>query len=307
MITLRDIGEDALITRIIPLVPLDRSPLAGPGDDCAVIDPGRRRKHLQLLKTDAIVSGVHFTSYAPGRAVGWKAVARVVSDFAAMGGKPERFLITVALPASTGITWVEDLYGGIGDCIAAFDATLAGGETSSVPEGSSLVISVAATGSVPRDHLLLRSTGRPGDVLLVTGTLGGSLAGKHQDFIPRTSEAEWLARHYKPTAMMDLSDGLAKDLPRLAAASRCGFELDLPALPLTSGCTTQQALTDGEDYELLFSVAPERVPALLADWKPTFSWLPLTVIGRLVPEGTGDSLSGGWDHFAPLSNDPPAV
>ena len=226
MSQLRDIGEDALIERLVKLVPRESDPMAGPGDDCAVIDPGAEHDRLQLLKTDAMVGQVHFLADTPARAVGWKAVARVVSDFAAMGGRAERFLVTVALAPETELVWIEDVYRGMGECMNAFEAVLAGGETSSVPAGGVAVISVAATGSVRREDLVLRSTGSPGDVLLVTGMLGGSLAGKHLDFTPRIKEADWLVRHWKPSAMMDLSDGLAKDLPRIAAASGCGFVID---------------------------------------------------------------------------------
>lgn len=298
MTTLRDIGEDALISRLTALVPLDPSPAAGPGDDCAVIDPGPGHDQLQLLKTDAMVGQIHFLPDAPARAVGWKAAARVVSDFAAMGGRPLRFLVTVALPPETCVAWAEDLYRGIGDCLKTYGAVLAGGETSSVPAGSAPVISIAAVGSVPRGQLVLRSTAASGQTLLVTGTLGGSIHGKHLAFRPRIEEANWLAAHHKPCAMMDLSDGLAKDLPRMAAASGCGFELDLEALPLTPGCTVSQALGDGEDFELLFSMETARVPGLLTAWTARFPELPLTVIGKLVESGSGCVLDGGWDHFA---------
>jgi thiamine-monophosphate kinase len=160
------------------------------------------------------------------------------------------------------------------------------------------VISIAATGSVARDALVLRSTGRPGDVLMVTGRLGGSIAHKHLHFTPRLREAEWLVSNFKPTAMMDISDGLAKDLPRLAESSGCGFELDFDALPREQGCGIDQALGDGEDYELLFAMASERVSELKAAWVKNFPELELTEIGRLVEHGKGMTLSGGWDHFA---------
>lgn len=293
MKTLRDIGEDGLIERLVALVPRDCNPLAGPGDDCAVVDGGTNT--LLLLKTDALVEGIHYLADAPPKAVGWKSVARVVSDFAAMGGEPERFLITLALPPGTAVEWVEDLYRGIGDCLGQFGAVVAGGETSSVPEGSAAVISVAATGNVSRERLLLRSTGKPGDVLFVTGRLGGSIHGKHLDFTPRVREANWLAAHYKPTAMMDLSDGLAKDLPRLAKASGCGFRIEEKALPVTPGCTAAQALGDGEDFELLFAMAESKVPDLLACWP--FPDVPLARIGELVATGDGQDLTGGWEHF----------
>ncbi len=293
MKTLRDIGEDALIDRLIGLVPRDKNPAAGPGDDCAVIDQGTPT--LLLLKTDALVEHIHFLPTAPARSVGWKAAARVVSDFAAMGGKPEHFLITLALPPETAVGWVEDLYRGIGDCLQKNGGFLAGGETSGVPAGSAAVISIAATGRVARENLVLRSTAEPGDVLLVTGTLGGSIHGKHLDFTPRTRAAEWLVTHFKPTAMMDLSDGLAKDLPRMASASGCGFTLDPSKLPLTPGSTTAQALGDGEDFELLLAMRPCHLADLLASWP--MSDLPLTAIGEMTAAGKSIRLDGGWGHF----------
>ncbi len=294
---LSDIGEDRLIERLIALVPRSADPAAGPGDDCAVIDPGPFSPTLLLLKTDALVAHVHYLPDTPPRAVGWKAVARVISDFAAMGGHPEHFLVTLALPATTEIAWVEDLYRGMGDALKKFGGVLAGGETSSIPAGSAAVISISATGSVARENLVLRSQGRPGDVLLVTGALGGSLRGKHLSFDPRLAEAAWLVSRYKPTAMMDLSDGLSKDLPRLAAASNCGFLVDHSALPLTAGCTAANAIADGEDFELLFAIQPKRVAGLMMEWVAAFPEIPLTVIGQLVVQGEGHSLEGGWDHF----------
>jgi thiamine-monophosphate kinase len=297
MTTLRDIGEDALIQRLIDLVPRDKNPSAGPGDDCAVIDQDPSSPTLLLLKTDALVSSIHFLPDAPSRAVGWKAAARVVSDFAAMGGYPEHFLITLALPSDTLVMWVEDLYRGFGDCLSKFGGTLAGGETSGVPAGSAAVISIAATGRVHRDHLVLRSTAKPGDLLFVTGTLGGSITGKHLNFTPRLEETSWLVANHKPTAMMDLSDGLAKDLPRLADASQCGFHLDESSLPLNSGCSIAQGLGDGEDYEMLFSIDPSNVSGLITSWQLRFPGLPLTRIGVIADKSNRDTMSGGWEHF----------
>ncbi|RYD22588.1 MAG: thiamine-phosphate kinase [Verrucomicrobiaceae bacterium] len=293
MKTLRDIGEDALIERLTGLVPQAADPMAAPGDDCAVIDQGHPT--LLLLKTDALVEQVHFLRSAPARDVGWKALARVVSDFAAMGGKPEHFLVTLALPGEMEIGWVEDFYRGMGDCMQRFGGFLAGGETSGVPTGSAAVISIAATGSVPRGKVVLRSTASPGDVLFVTGTLGGSIQGKHLTFTPRVEAAEWLVNHHKPTAMMDLSDGLGKDLPRMAAASGCGFRVVEADLPVTPGSTSAEAIGDGEDFELLFCIAESAVAALQAAWP--FGELPLTRIGRMTPTGEGSTLTGGWEHF----------
>lgn len=291
MRTLADIGEDALIARLVALVPTGEA-AAGPGDDCAVVDEGGKR--LRLLKTDALVEGVHFLADADPRAVGWKAVARVVSDFAAMGGVGEDFLVTLALPGTMEIGWIENFYMGMGDCMEAHGGRLAGGETCRVPEGSAAVISVAASGSVERGEAVMRSGGRPGDELWVTGRLGGSLAGKHLSFAPRAEEGRWIAGHFHPTAMMDLSDGLGKDLPRLAKASGCGFRLVRESIPCSEGCAVGQAIGDGEDFELLFS-APPGID--IAAWKARFPELELTRIGKLTDPGEGETLEGGWDHF----------
>lgn len=289
---LRDIGEDALIERLLRGFP--RAGLAvGPGDDCAVVDDGRGP--LRLLKTDAIVEGIHFEATAPASRVGWKAAARVASDFAAMGGRPERLLVTVALDGGRPVAWAEGLYRGIRRCLEQHGGVLAGGETSSVPAGAPAVISVAGEGSVGRGRVVLRSGGRPGDLLAVTGRLGGSIGGRHLRFTPRVEEGAWLARHARPSAMMDLSDGLAKDLPRMAAASGCGFEIDRERLPRHRGCSVGQALGDGEDYELLVAVPAGRWARVEAGWRRQFPKLGLTPIGRLTE--AGGNLAGGWDHF----------
>ena len=136
-------------------------------------------------------------------------------------------------------------------------------------------------------------------MLFVTGKLGGSRSGKHLDFTPRLVEARWLVTHFRPHAMMDLSDGLAADLPRLARASRCGFTLDESLIPITPGCTVKQALRDGEDFELLIALAPREAAGIGTRWRRTFGKLPLTQIGRVTRHSTlHTQLPHGHDHFA---------
>lgn len=291
---LGDLDEDALVPHLLRGFPGGASLLVGPGDDCAVVDPGRGP--LRLLKTDAIVEGVHFLPDAPPEKIGWKAVARVLSDFAAMGGQPEHLLITVAVERDRPLAWMEGLYRGIRRCLAKHGGVLAGGETSRLPAGA--MISVAGEGRVRRNQVVLRSGGRPGDLVLVTGRLGGSIRGKHLTFTPRLAEGTWLAGNLRPTAMMDLSDGLARDLPRLAKTSGCGFRLDRDAIPCTPGCSANEALGDGEDYELLLTAPPSRWKRMENMWKKDFPRTPLTVIGRLTDPAEGEDLRGGWDHFA---------
>lgn len=292
---LADIGEDGLIRKLIALAPCPAATGQGPGDDCAVVDAGG--EDLILLKTDALVEQVHYTPDEAPRRIGWKAIARVVSDFAAMGGRPSEYMVTLALPGSTTVAWAEDLYRGMAACMERYGGLLVGGETTSIPNGSAPVISISGIGRVKRKHLVLRSGGKPGDILLVTGSLGGSLGGKHLDFEPRIEAAHWLAEECRPHAMMDLSDGLAKDLPRLAAASGCGFLLDQQAIPRTPNCTLTQALNDGEDFELLLAIPSQQWNKLQSLWAQSFPFLPLTHIGTLVSQDAGESLSGGWDHF----------
>ncbi|MCU0796147.1 MAG: thiamine-phosphate kinase [Akkermansiaceae bacterium] len=286
---LGDLGEDEVVARLLRGFGTEGL-LVGPGDDCAVVDEGRGP--LRLLKTDAIIEGVHFLPTAAASQVGWKAVARVISDFAAMGGRPRHVLVTLAVPRDREWTWVAGLYRGIRRCLEKHGAVLAGGETSGLPEGAPAMISVAGEGVAERGKCITRGGGREGDVIGVTGRLGGSIAGRHLTFSPRVAEGGHLAAA-GVSAMMDLSDGLAKDLPRLAAASGCGYEIVTEALPRHRGVEAAGALGDGEDYELLFTAPPKVWHALVRGWPEGLA--PITAIGRLTKEG--GSLEGGWDHF----------
>jgi len=291
-------GENRLVQLLTRGLPQSARTLVGPGDDCAVLR-GPDKSRLTLFKTDCLIQGIHFTGDTDAARVGWKALCRAISDIAAMGGQPHETLVTLALPCSTLTSWVQRLYSGIKKAARRFGCGIAGGETSSAPDGAPVMISIAMLGSVERKLLTLRSGGKPGDLLCVTGRLGGSLAGRHLDFSPRLAEARWLVQHARPTAMMDLSDGLAKDLPRLADASGIGFSIDPSLLPLHPGCTPAQALGDGEDYELLFTLPPRRMAAVEKKWRAAFPRIRLTCIGRLLPDKNDRTpLAGGWEHFA---------
>jgi len=295
--TLTDLGEDRLVARLTHGLALDRDVLHGPGDDCAVVGQPRD-KYWQLLKTDMLVEGIHFLAGEDPRRIGWKALCRAISDIAAMGGIPRHALITLAAPSSTPVARIVAVYTGLEKAARQFGVSIVGGETSRSP--GPLFLSVALTGRVERNCCVLRSGGQAGDALYVTGRLGGSLAGKHLDFSPRLAEARWLVTHFKPRAMMDLSDGLASDLPRLAAASGCGYEILHEQLPLNPGSTAEQALSDGEDYELLLAVGPKKATALERAWKRKFPRLLLTRIGQLTarPKTRARKIPRGYDHFA---------
>ncbi len=284
-------GEDRLVARLVKNLAAGADVRIGPGDDCAAIGSPRAR-HWQLLKTDCLVESVHFTSADDPRRVGWKALARNVSDIAAMGGLPRHALVTIAAPESMEIARLDRLYAGLKKCAARFGISIVGGETARSP--GPLFISVALTGEVERIRCITRSGGKAGDALYVTGRLGGSLAGHHLDFIPRVEEARWLTEHFRIHAMMDLSDGLGSDLPRLARASGVGFTLDESRIPRTRGRTLAQALTDGEDYELLFALVSRASEKLERTWPSHFP--KLTRIGQFTAEAS--SLPTGHDHFA---------
>lgn len=293
---LAELGEDALLARLLRGLPTNDALLVGPGDDCAVT---ARDAHWDtLLKTDVVVEGVHFLRDTAPERIGRKALARAVSDIAAMGGIPEHALVTVLVHRDRPAALLEGLYAGLNALAARFGISVAGGETSSLPQDG-LVINIALTGRCERGKAVLRSGGRPGDKLFVTGLLGGSFPTEwHLDFEPRVEAARFLLEAgIRPTAMMDLSDGLGTDAPRLAAASRCGLEIDRDALPCRPGFTPEQALSDGEDYELLFALSPADTTRLSALEPP----VRMTCIGSLCDPNSASEkaafLPSGWQHF----------
>lgn len=293
---LSELGEDALLARLLRNLPTNDTLLVGPGDDCAVTS--RNEQWDTLLKTDVVVEGVHFLRETAPERIGRKALARAVSDIAAMGGLPEHALVTVLVHRSRPAELIDGIYRGINTLAEHFGIAVAGGETSSLPYDG-LVLNIALTGRCERGQAVLRSGGRPGDKLIVSGLLGGSFPTEwHLDFEPRVELARFLlAQGIRPTAMMDLSDGLGTDAPRLAAASHCGLDIDLAALPCRPGFTPEQALSDGEDYELFFSLSPADTTRLSALDAP----VRMTCIGSLCPAGTAPEkssiLPSGWQHF----------
>jgi thiamine-monophosphate kinase len=308
--------EFALIQRLTHSLPTNPSVVVGAGDDCAVLDAGVPDR-LLLFKTDAIVEGVHFPSDARPERIGHKALGRCLSDVAAMAGTPTAALITLGLPRDFKPEVVEAIYTGLNALARRYGVAIVGGETTTSPERT--FISVALLGWVPRGKGVLRSGAEAGDAIFVTGDLGGSLAGKHLEFEPRLAEARWLAQHFSLHAMLDLSDGLAGDLRHILVASRVGAELFATSIPISrearlaakAGSAAKPALlaalTDGEDFELLFTVASRDAVPLLDAWRKQFPKLPLTCIGK-IKAGEGVTIrdktsvrpltAHGYEHFA---------
>lgn len=295
-----DIGEDELIARLTAGLRMGEQVICGPGDDCAVLK-GSDTGWLDLLKTDVVVEGVHFCRDDDPEAVGWKAIARPLSDIAAMGGIPNAAVVTIVAPGDLEVAIVEGWYRGLQKAAESFAVSVVGGETSSTRSGGAM-ISLTMTGRVEKDRCVYRSGAKKGDAILVTGRLGGSLtSGRHLSFIPRLAEARWLTEHFKPHAMMDLSDGLAKDLPRMMKQSGIGYRLDESEVPCHEDVDLEAAVSEGEDFELLFTISQKTTPDLLSAWKKQFGGdLELTVIGK-VTETTETPLIGGWDHFSKSS------
>ena len=309
-------NEFELIARLPQSLPTNQSVVTGAGDDCAVLDLGVPEK-LILFKTDAIVEGIHFTRETPPEKIGRKALARCLSDIAAMAGTPTAALATLALPKDFEADFVAKIYDGLNALAEKYAVAIVGGETTTNPER--ILISIALIGTVPRGRQILRAGAKVGDAIFVTGELGGSLAEKHLEFEPRLAEARWLAENFSIHALMDLSDGLAGDLPHILNASKVGAQLLKSAIPVSRAAKLRTkenssakpavlaALTDGEDFELVFTLASQDAVKLLDAWKKKFPGLKLSCIGKIVA-GEGILLrdkigshklnAHGYVHFA---------
>jgi thiamine-monophosphate kinase len=299
----------AWLRRCVPAHP--RLPL-GLRDDAAVVSATGCGDIV--VTSDLLTEGVDFRLHdCQAAAIGRKAVAVNLSDLAAMAARPVALLVSLALPRTGAATLARALYDGILPLAAEFEAAIAGGDTNTWDGG--LVISVTALGELTARGPLRRDGAQPGDSILVTGSFGGSLLGKHLTFTPRVREALALHARYELHAGIDVSDGLSLDLSRLAAESQCGAAVKLAAIPVDPAAfelTRQQpagpsplehALADGEDFELILAAAPGEAQRILQQ-QPLD--IPITCIGRFVPQrglwqenpdGTLAELTPrGWQH-----------
>ncbi len=285
-----------------------RSPF-GIGDDCAVL-PGTGKRR-QLVTTDPVLYGRHFDDSLTPAAAAEKLLKRNLSDIAAMGGVPKSAVVSLALPRRVSVAWIRDFYRALGRCALAHRITIAGGDVSESPDllGAFLTLLGESSG----DRVLTRTGAKTGDWVYVTGELGGSILGKHHRFTPRLAEGRWLAARREVRSMMDVSDGLAKDLVDLTPTGTKPA-LDPAVIPLSRAARTlakrdgrsplEHALTDGEDFELLFTVAARADRAAFETaWHKHFP-LPLTCLGRFValdkPTPTAINLARyhGYEHLA---------
>jgi len=340
--TLSEMGEKRLIERL-----RQRLAAGGPraglvvdvGDDAAAFGLTGSDK-LLLFTCDMLVEGTHFRrEWHPPEKLGWKALAVNISDIAAMGGRPTFGLISLALPGQIEVDFVDRLYSGLLRCAQEYGVILAGGDSVGSPQG--VVIDVSLLGEVERGRLLRRRGARPGDLIAVTGPLGAAAAGLHllschrqtrrgeeagnaisvsaaEELLaalleprPRLAEGQTLAATGLVTAMMDLSDGLAEDLPRLCQESKAGAKIFADKIPLPPACRqlgqeVDFALRGGEDYELLFTFAPTALPAITTALEKVGR--PPIIIGEMLspesgiqllrPDGSESPLPQGFEHFA---------
>ncbi|MDD3886966.1 MAG: thiamine-phosphate kinase [Victivallaceae bacterium] len=285
-----------ILAKLLPALPQSPEVAVGPGDDCAALDMGGGI--LLLAAVDQTVSGVHYTPDTRPERAGAKLLKRNASDIAAMGGVARWVLLATASGGGDG-QWVLDFCRGAARAAEELGISLIGGDITALPAAGE-VGALTILGTVPKDEILRRTGAKEGDFLCVTGSCGNSFAsGHHLDFTPRLAEGRFLASHRLASSAIDISDGVLLDLGRVAAASGTGFRIDTDLIPLRNGAALKQALTDGEDYELLFTTPPDRMDELKKTWR--FE-TPFTVIGRAVSgagivDQNGKPLNGGgYEH-----------
>jgi thiamine-monophosphate kinase len=325
-----DSPENQLIQRIRAVFPGTTPRVAvGVGDDAALVRVPANQQ--AILTCDWFLEGTHFLrDMHPPEAVGWKCLARALSDIAGMGGRPTCFLLSLGLPQNLTGRWFNEFLQGLKRAATRFSCPLAGGDTT---RHDRILINVTALGEIQRGRAILRSRAVSGDAIFVSGTLGhaelglrllrsrrrrnhssGAALKKHLYSEPRLALGQWLANHRLASAMMDLSDGLSSDLPRLCAASKVGATIHgdkIPAVRVRPGSKSRQldpldlALNGGDDYELLFTVRPQNLRRI----PKSFQGVALTRIGEITAarqiklvslEGREEALlQRGWDPFRP--------
>jgi thiamine-monophosphate kinase len=303
------LGEEKLIALIRRwLGPVSPPTPFGIGDDCAVLPAAKAR---QLITTDPVIYGRHFDDVTPPAAVGGKLLKRNLSDLAAMGAQPTAAVLALTLDPRVSLRWLEQFYRGLAAAARRWRTSIVGGDLT--PADNFIGAYLTLLGESAGPHVVTRTGARAGDAIYVTGELGGSRLGHHWRFTPRLAEGAWLARQSAVRAMMDVSDGLAKDLRSLTPP---GTEpaIDAAAVPVSAAARrlTMQtkksplhhALSDGEDYELVFVFARAADGAAFEKtWRRVFPRTRLTRIGQFVHAGNFPASAlrldrfSGYEHF----------
>jgi thiamine-monophosphate kinase len=288
------LGEEKLIAEIGRWLGAasPRAPF-GIGDDCAVLPASQG---AQLITVDPVIYPHHFDDAVPPRAVGAKLLKRNLSDLAAMGGRPTAAVLALTLDETVSLSWLEQFYRGLAQCARHYHVPIVGGD---IAQGRCMVAaSLTLLGEAAGPRTVTRTGAKRNDRIYVTGVLGGSLdSGHHYTFRPRLAEGAWLARQVSVRAMMDVSDGLAKDLHAITPAGSAPA-LFPDALPRRTGVSVGSALSDGEDYELLFAVNSREHPDTFhRAWKRAFPRVRLSCIGHFA---TAHKLPAGVIDLRPF-------
>lgn len=325
-----DFGEFPLIDRLERLVvSTGAGVVIGIGDDTAVLEGCGG--WYRLATVDAQVETVHFLrDQITPQQLGWRALAVNLSDIAAMGGEPQFALASLVLTNDTPVTWVEGLYEGLQTLAGRYGIAVVGGNMARTPRD--VVVDVCMLGKVKQEEVLLRSGARPGDLVLVTGSLGEAAAGlrimleperfeevaEREELLkrflaptPRLTEGGLIAQTRQASAMLDLSDGLSSDLGHICERSKVGVRVWADRLPVSEGVqqVAQAAglsvldlcLAGGEDYELCFTVSPTEVNSLMRTVEKSTS-TPVTVVGEVLAPEQGRHLLFPNGHVVPLEN-----
>lgn len=319
---LGDLGEFGLIREWTKGLRAGAGVAHGIGDDCAVVEVGGKQL---LLTCDASLEGVHFhRDWGTPEDLGWKAAVSALSDIAAMGGRANFVLVTLALPGDVDVDFAKGLYRGIADAVESVGAVIVGGDTTASQSG--IVIDVAVVGEVV-GRAVLRSGARPGDVIAVTGAPGRRGAGLHallhgieapaliRDYLhptPRLAEGQWLQAQAGVRAMMDVSDGILPDAGHMARASGVGIDLQAGKLPVDGVLEAfwmaqgrvagMERLRSGEAYELLVAMEPDAVDGVCGAFEGRFG-VALSVVGVCGEGESGVTVDGtapgaaGFEHF----------
>jgi len=257
---LKDFGEKKLIRRIKQSVKCNQSVLKGIGDDTAVLK--LNRTHYLLYTSDMLLEGLHFRRKDNPRDIGHKALACSLSDIASMGGLPCYGLISLGLPRRLKVNYLDRIYEGILSLASEFSVKIVGGD---IIRSNKIIIDICLIGQVEKKNLILRSNAKAGDIIFVTGRLGGSLKSKkHLRFTPRIKQARYLVKNHRINSMIDISDGLASDLWEIAKQSKKGAVIYESALPFSDyAASLDNCLYDGEDFELLFTLSAKEARRLI--------------------------------------------
>lgn len=262
------LGEFGLIERFKKSIKTDAQVYRGSGDDCAVLKFDKNT--YQLFTCDMLIEGVDFNPGEKPYLIGRKSIAVSASDIAACAGLPRYCLVSLGIPLKTRVDFIDRLFKGMLDITRQYKINLAGGDLS---RSEKLIIDVSMLGIVEKKYLALRSGAKTGDIIFVSGELGGSILGKHLTFEPRLKEARFLVKNFKVNAMIDISDGLASDLGRILEQSSTGALIYADLIPVSKQARgLNDALYMGEDFELLFTLSREEAKKILnkrlTDFKP---------------------------------------